>query len=222
MLGLTAYSGLVVQCEPKAGETVVVSAASGGVGQCVGQIAKILGCRVVGIAGRQEKCDFVTGELGFDACASHLSPTFADDLKAACPDGIDVYFENVGGPVFEAVLPLLNRRSRISVCGLVSTYGRTDGVDSRDEWRRMGQAVFERNDVRYQDLAVGQYVPGYQERFLEEMGGWMREGRITYREDTWEGLEKAPEAFRAMLEGGNFGKTLVQVSEDPTRSQRRA
>ncbi len=217
MLGLTAYSGLVVQCDPQPGETVVVSAASGGVGQCVGQIAKILGCRVVGIAGRQEKCDFVTGELGFDACASHLSPTFADDLKAACPDGIDVYFENVGGAVFEAVLPLLNRSSRISVCGLVSTYGRTDGVDSRAEWRSMGQSVFERQDVTYQDLAVGQYVADYQDEFLAKMGGWMQAGRIKYREDIWDGLEKAPEAFRAMLEGGNFGKTLVQVSEDPTK-----
>jgi len=217
MLGLTAYSGLVVQCDPQAGETVVVSAASGGVGQCVGQIAKILGCRVVGIAGRQEKCDFVTGELGFDACVSHLSPTFAEDLRAACPDGIDVYFENVGGRVFEAVLPLLNKGSRISVCGLVSTYGRTDGVDSREEWRAAGQPTFEHQGVTYKDLAVGQHVAEYQDQFLEKMAGWMGAGRIRYREDISAGLERAPDAFRAMLEGGNFGKTLVQVSEDPTR-----
>jgi hypothetical protein len=218
MLGLTAYSGLVVQCDPQAGETVVVSAASGGVGQSVGQMAKILGCRVVGIAGRQEKCDFVTGELGFDACMSHLSPSFRDDLRAACPDGIDVYFENVGGLVFEAVLPLLNRSARISVCGLVSQYGRTDGVDSREEWRAIGREAFERQAVKYQDLAVGQYVAGHQDEFLGKMAGWIGEGRVKYREDTWDGLEKAPEAFRAMLEGGNFGKTLVQVSEDPTNA----
>jgi NADPH-dependent curcumin reductase CurA len=216
MLGLTAYSGLVVQCDPKPGETVVVSAASGGVGQVVGQIARILGCRVVGIAGRQEKCDFVTDELGFDACVSHLSPTFREDLKAACPDGIDVYFENVGGAVFEAVLPLLNQGARISVCGLVSQYGRTDGVDARQAWREAGKPVFESRGVSYQDLAVGQFVPDYQERFLEQMAGWIQDGRVKYREDLWEGLERAPEAFRAMLDGGNFGKTIVAVGEDPT------
>ena len=122
MLGLTAYSGMYVQCNPQAGETVVVSAASGGVGQVAGQIAKILGCRVVGIAGIQEKCDFVTDVLGFDACVSHRSESLADDLRAACPEGVDAYFENVGGKVFEAVLPLLNRQSRISQCGLIAQY----------------------------------------------------------------------------------------------------
>ena len=125
MLGLTAYSGMVVQCQPQAGETVVVSAASGGVGQIAGQLAKIFGCRVVGIAGIKEKCDFVTGVLGFDACVSHKSATLAEDLREACPAGIDAYFENVGGQVFAAVLPLLNRQSRISLCGLVSQYSAT-------------------------------------------------------------------------------------------------
>ena len=123
MLGLTAYAGMVVQCAPKAGETVVVSAASGGVGQIAGQIAKLLGCRVVGIAGAANKCAFVTDVLGFDACVSHKSPDLPEALAAACPDGIDAYFENVGGKVFEAVLPLLNPRSRVSLCGLVSQYG---------------------------------------------------------------------------------------------------
>ena len=216
MLGPTAYSGLVVQCDPQPGETVVVSAASGGVGQVVGQIARILGCRVVGIAGKQEKCDFVTRELGFDACVSHLSERLPETLKAACPNGINVYFENVGGSVFEAVLPLLNERARITVCGLVSQYGRIDGVDPRKAWQASGQTAFERRDVRVHDLAVGRFVPDYQDRFLDQMAAWMKEGLVKYREDTWQGLERAPEAFRAMLEGGNFGKTLVQVSDDST------
>ncbi|MGE3074398.1 MAG: NADP-dependent oxidoreductase [Dehalococcoidia bacterium] len=216
MLGLTAYSGLVVQCNPQPGDTMVVSAASGGVGQVAGQIAKILGCRVVGIAGKPEKCDFVTNVLGFEACVSHVSPTFADDLKEACPDGIDVYYENVGGAVFEAVLPLLNRKSRITVCGLVSQMGRTDGVDIREAWRATGRPVFEKQDVQYKDLAVGQFVADYQDRFLDLMAGWIREGLVKYREDIWDGLERAPEAFKAMLAGGNFGKTIVAVSEDPT------
>src|SRR5262249_39190758 len=122
MLGLTAYSGLVVQCAPRAGETVVVSAASGGVGQVVGQIAKILGCRTVGIAGTDAKCRFVTRELGLDACVSHRDPDLTGALRRSCPEGVDVYFENVGGAVFEAVLPHLNRCSRISVCGMISQY----------------------------------------------------------------------------------------------------
>lgn len=216
MLGLTAYSGLVLQCDPQPGETVVVSAASGGVGQVAGQIARILGCRVVGIAGRQEKCDFVTNELGFDACVSHLSPTFRDDLAKACTEGIDVYYENVGGSVFEAVLPLLNENARITVCGLVSQYGRTDGVDARQAWQELGRPVFEKRHVIYQDLAVGRFVEDYQAGFLERMAGWIQQGLVKYREDIWDGLERAPEAFRAMLEGGNFGKTIVAVGDDPT------
>ena len=123
MLGLTAYSGLVIQCAPRAGETVAVSAASGGVGQVVGQIAKILGCRVVGIAGTREKCDFVVDELGLDACVSHRDANLPEAIAHACPDGIDVYFENVGGKVFEAVLPVLNESARISLCGMISQYG---------------------------------------------------------------------------------------------------
>jgi hypothetical protein len=216
MLGLTAYSGLVVQCDPRPGETVVVSAASGGVGQCVGQIARILGCRVVGIAGKQQKCDYVTGELGFDACVSHLSASFADDLAAACPGGIDVYFENVGGRVYETVLPLLNRRSRITICGMISQYGNTDGRNARETWQATGQATFDDRDVQVHDLAVGRFVAEHQSAFLERMADWIREGRMKYREDVWDGLERAPAAFRAMLEGGNFGKTLVAVGQDPT------
>jgi hypothetical protein len=217
MLGLTAYAGLVVQCRPKRGETVVVSAASGGVGQVVGQIGKQLGCHVVGIAGAAPKCSFVVDELGFDACVSHLESGLPDALARACPDGIDVYFENVGGAVFDAVLPLLNPHSRVSLCGMISQYGNTDGGNPRDRWMAQGADVFERQRVDVHELRVGNYVADYQDAFLHEMGDWLRDGRIKYREDIWDGLENAPEAFRAMLEGRNFGKTLVRVADDLTR-----
>jgi NADPH-dependent curcumin reductase CurA len=217
MLGLTAYSGLVVQCAPRAGETVVVSAASGGVGQVVGQIAKILGCRTVGIAGTDEKCRFVIDELGFDACVSHRSDDLTGELGRACPDGVDVYFENVGGVVFEAVLPHLNRRSRISLCGMISQYGNSDGRNPRDIWMATGAATFAARGVTAHDLRVGNFVADYQDKFLGEMTGWLKSGRVKYKEDLWPGLERAPEAFRAMLDGRNFGKTLVVVANDPTR-----
>jgi hypothetical protein len=216
MLGLTAYSGICVQCQPKAGGTVVVSAASGGVGQCAGQIAKILGCRVVGIAGIQEKCDFVTNVLGFDVCVSHKTESLADDLRAACPDGIDVYYENVGGKVFEAVLPLLNQNARISICGMISQYGNTEGGNAHEEWMKLGKPVFERKNVQAHSLFVGNFAANYQQQFLEDMAGWVRAGKVKYKEDLWQGLDQAPVAFRAMLQGGNFGKTLVSVGEDPT------
>jgi NADPH-dependent curcumin reductase CurA len=221
MLGLTAYSGLVLQCRPRAGETVVVSAASGGVGQVAGQIARIHGCRVVGIAGKPAKCDFVRAELGFDACVSHLSETLAEDLRAACPDGVDIYFENVGGRSYEAVLPLLNRGSRITLCGLVSQYGATDGLDAREVWHERGSRIFESRAVEVHELWVRNFVEHHQDAFLSRMADWIRDGRIRYREDVWPGLEQAPRAFRAMLEGGNFGKTLVAVAEDPTGVDRR-
>jgi NADPH-dependent curcumin reductase len=218
MLGLTAYAGLVVQCAPRLDETVVVSAASGGVGQVVGQIAKIIGCRVVGIAGTPEKCRFVVDELGYDACVSHRSDTLADDLKVACPDGIDVYFENVGGKVFEAVLPNLNTGSRISLCGMISQYGNADGMNPREVWAATGQPYFDRRSVTVHDLHVGNFVTEHQDRFLAEMAGWIQSGKVKYKEDVWQGLEQAPAAFRAMLDGRNFGKTLVAVSPDPTRT----
>jgi len=219
MLGLTAYAGLVVQCAPRVGETVVVSAASGGVGQVVGQIAKIFGCRTVGIAGAPEKCEFATRELGLDACVSHRDADLTGALRRACPDGVDVYFENVGGTVFEAVLPHLNRRSRISVCGMISQYGNTDGRNPRDVWAAAGAATFAARDVAVHDLRVGNFVADYQDKFLGEMGGWLKAGRVKYKEDLWPGLERAPEAFRAMLDGRNFGKTLVVVGDDPTRNR---
>ena len=226
MLGLTAYAGLVVQCAPQAGETVVVSAASGGVGQVVGQMARLLGCRVVGIAGAEHKCTYVRDDLGFDACVSHQSPDLTGELRRACPDGIDVYFENVGGAVFEGVLPHFRQGARISLCGMISQYGNTDGGDAGAAWRAAGAASFKRLDMGVHNLFVGNYVDSHQDEFLARMGDWVRAGEIRYREDLWQGLERAPEAFSAMLGGRNFGKTLVGVTEDPTddgdAAQRRA
>ncbi len=216
MLGLTAYSGMVLQCQPQAGETVVVSAASGGVGQIAGQMAKICGCRVVGIAGIKAKCDFVTGVLGCDACVSHQSATLTEDLRAACPAGIDAYFENVGGKVFEAVLPLLNRQARLSLCGLVSQYGTATQGDPHDAWMAQGTPTFERQHVQVHRLHVRNFVTEHQAHFFAQMADWIRAGTVKYKEDLWPGLEQAPKAFRAMLEGGNFGKTLVGVGDDPT------
>lgn len=216
MLGLTAYAGLLVQCTPRAGETVVVSAASGGVGQIVGQLAKLRGCRIVGIAGRREKCDYLRDVLGFDDCVSHLDTDFPDRLAAACPDGVDVYFENVGGAVFAAVLPLLSQHARVTLCGLASQYGNRDG-DMIAAWQAQAAAVFSARNVVAHRLFVGDYVGSHQERFLADMAGWLKDRLITCREDIRHGLETAPEAFRAMLSGGSFGKALVQVGTDPTR-----
>lgn len=211
MLGLTAYAGMILQGQPKAGETVVVSAASGGVGQIAGQLAKQRGARVVGIAGKPEKCAFVTGELGYDACVSHLSATFAADLKAACPNGIDVYFENVGGAVFEAVLPLFNPGSRMTICGLIAHYGDAGGDAGAAE-----RAAAEARGVAVSNLFVGDYVESHHDAFLAEVGPWVAEGKVRYLEDIREGLATLPTAFAEMLKGGNFGKMLVRVSDDPT------
>ena len=219
MLGLTAYSGLVIQCQPRAGETIVVSAASGGVGQVACQLAKIAGSRVVGIAGSSQKLDYLRNEVGVDECVSHLSESFTEELRELCPDGCDVYFENVGGKVFEAVLPLLNEGSRITVCGMISQYGNTDGLDPRQTWNALGESVFSKKNVQVHDLFVGNFVEQYQDEFLSKMADYVNSGLITYKEDRWEGLESAPEAFAAMLTGGNFGKTIVTVSDDLSRVQ---
>jgi NADPH-dependent curcumin reductase CurA len=211
MLGLTAYAGMILQCAPKPGETVVVSAASGGVGQIAGQLAKARGCRVVGIAGREEKCRYVTEQLGFDACVSHLSPSLPEDLKAGCPAGIDVYFENVGGKVFEAVLPLFNLGSRMTICGLIAHYGDAGGNAGAEE-----KAAAETRGVTVQNLFVGDYVEGHHDAFLAEVAPLVAAGKVRYREDIREGLEAIPAAFADMLKGENFGKTLVRISPDPT------
>jgi NADPH-dependent curcumin reductase CurA len=216
MLGLTAYAGMILMAEPKAGETVVVSAASGGVGQIAGQLARLRGARVVGIAGRQDKCRFVVDELKFDACVSHLSPTFPQDLAAACPAGVDVYFENVGGAVFDAVLPLFNAGARMTICGLIAHYGDADGADARKALMAKGEVIFRERGVTVGDLFVGEYVADHQDAFLRDMAGWVAAGEVRYLEDIRQGLENVPAAFAEMLRGGNFGKMLVRISDDPT------
>jgi NADPH-dependent curcumin reductase CurA len=216
MLGLTAYAGMILQCDPKPGETVVVSAASGGVGQIAGQLARLRGARVVGVAGREEKCRFVVEDLGFDACVSHLSPTLAQDLRAAAPTGVDVYFENVGGAIFDAVLPLFNAGARMTICGLIAHYGDAAGVDARADLMRRGEEVFKSRSVAVRDLFVGDFVAEHHDAFLRRMSAWVASGEVRYLEDIREGLETVPAAFAEMLRGGNFGKMLVRVSEDPT------
>lgn len=210
MPGLTAYVGLLDIGRPRPGETVVVSAASGAVGAVVGQIARIQGCRVVGVAGARDKCDYVVRELGFDACVSHRSPDLEAALREACPQGIDVYFENVGGAVLAAVLRLINMRARIPLCGLISQYNAVPLPPGPNP----GPLLWNRA------LIQGFIVSDHLDRlgaFLEDVGRWVREGRVAYREDIVEGLEHAPQALIGLLEGRNFGKLLIRVSEDPTR-----
>lgn len=212
MLGLTAYAGMILQCDPKAGETVVVSAASGGVGQIAGQLAKLRGSRVVGIAGRDEKRRYVIEDLGFDACVSHLSPNLPADLRNACPSGVHVYFENVGGACFEAVLPLFKTGARMTICGLIAHYGDAPDANAGAAEAEAAQA----RGVTVRNLFVGDYVEDHHDAFLRDMAGWVAEGKVRYREDIRQGLETIPAAFAEMLKGGNFGKMLVQVGLDPT------
>jgi NADPH-dependent curcumin reductase CurA len=211
MPGYTAYAGLLQIGAPKAGETVVVAAASGPVGATVGQIAKIKGCRVVGIAGGAEKCAHVVEALGFDVCIDHKAPDFAAQLKAACPDGIDVYFENVGGKVLYAVLPLLNPFARVPVCGVVSWYnlpGLPDGPD-------MGPAIMGtilRMKVKMQGFIIFDSFPlNLYAEFARDMTAWLAEGRVTYKEQVVEGLENAPAALNDLLVGRSFGKMVVRL-----------
>jgi NADPH-dependent curcumin reductase CurA len=170
---------------------------------------------VVGIAGAQKKCDYVTGELGLDACVSHYSDTLADDLRAACPDGIDLYFENVGGKVFDAVVPLLNDFARMPVCGRIANYNMTEPPPGPNEVPGlMGLVLVHRVMIR--GFIVFDHV-ARQPDFIRDVGGWIRSGELTYREDVVEGIEHAVGAFRGLLRGENFGKLLVRVSDDPTR-----
>ena len=210
MPGLTAWVGLEDIGQPKAGETVVVSAASGAVGQVVGQIAKIRGCRVVGVAGGKAKCGFVTGELGFDACVDHRGDLKAQ-LDAACPDGIDVYWENVGGAVQEAVFPRLNDFGRMVMCGMVAQYNVAPGADASGAPPGPNLGPVVRKRLRIQGFIVSD--SGWQRygQFRAEMLGWMRDGRLKWREDVVDGLRAAPQAFIGLLKGANFGKLVVRV-----------
>ncbi|MDO5758843.1 MAG: NADP-dependent oxidoreductase [Rhodobacterales bacterium] len=212
MPGFTAWAGLTQIGAPRKGETIAVAAATGPVGATVGQIGKLLGCRVVGIAGGPEKCAYAVDELGFDACIDRKAPDFADQLAKACPDGIDVYFENVGGKVLDAVIPLLNPHARVPVCGLVSQYNTTglpDGPD-RMNWL-MGQILSKK--IKMQGFIIFDTFGHLYPDFAKEMGGWVESGKIKYREEIIDGLENAPEAFIGLLKGENFGKRVIRVGQ---------
>ncbi|WP_038175981.1 MULTISPECIES: NADP-dependent oxidoreductase [Vibrio] len=212
MPGFTAYMGLLDIGQPKAGETLVVAAATGAVGSMVGQIGKLKGCRVVGIAGGEEKCRFAKEQLGFDECIDHKADDFAEQLAKACDNGIDIYFENVGGKVFDAVMPLLNTSARIPLCGLISQYNATSLPEGPDRLSMlMGQLLVKR--IKMQGFIIfDDYAHRYNE-FANDMGQWLAEGKIHYREHLVEGLENAPQAFIGLLEGKNFGKLVVQTNQ---------
>jgi NADPH-dependent curcumin reductase CurA len=212
MPGFTAWAGLTKIGAPKAGETVVVAAATGAVGATVGQIGKILGCRVVGIAGGAEKCAYAVNDLGFDACIDHKADDFAEQLAAATPDGIDVYFENVGGKVLDAVIPQLNPNARMPVCGLISQYNATElpaGPD-RMNWL-MGQIL--RKKIKVQGFIIFDDFGHLYQEFAAEMGPWIETGKIKYREDMIDGLENAPAALIGLLNGENFGKRVIRIGQ---------
>lgn len=209
MPGLTAYVALLDIGRPKEGETVVVSAAAGAVGSVAGQIAKIKGCRTAGVVGSDEKCRFIVDELGFDAAINYKKEDLVPALKAACPNGIDVYFDNVAGPVLEAVLKVLNRNARIPLVGLISQYNAKPGPGPN-----LGPLLVKRA------LIQGMLVFDHMHRmpdFLRDMSQWLRDGRMKVREDFIDGLENAPRALIGLFEGENIGKRIVRVSEDPTR-----
>ena len=212
MPGYTAYAGLLKIGEPKPTDTVVVAAASGPVGATVGQIAKLHDCRVVGIAGGEQKCAHVKNSLGFDECIDHHAADFAQQLKAACPEGIDVYFENVGGKVLYAVLPLLNEFARMPVCGVVSWYNLT-GLPEGPDFGPAIMGTILRMKVKVQGFIIYDSFPKstYKE-FSHAMKGWLEAGSIQYKEHVVDGLENAPTAFNDLLSGNNFGKMVIKVS----------
>lgn len=212
MPGFTAWAGLTKIGAPKAGETIVVASATGPVGATVGQIGKILGCRVVGIAGGAEKCAYAVADFGFDACIDHKAADFAEQLKAATPDGIDVYFENVGGKVLDAVIPQLNPNARVPVCGLISQYNATGlpaGPD-RMNWL-MGQIL--RKKIKFQGFIIFDDFGHLYPEFAAQMAAWVEAGKVKYVEEIIDGLEAAPAAFIGLLNGENFGKRVIRVGE---------
>jgi hypothetical protein len=213
MPGFTAYVGLLDIGQPRAGETVVVAAATGAVGAVVGQLAKLKGARAVGVAGGADKCRHAVEALGFDACLDRRDPRFAEHLAAACPQGIDVYFENVGGDVLAAVLPLLNRDARVPVCGFVAHYNDGDAPAGPDRLPGLLATVL-RKRVRMQGFIILDHYEARFEAFRRDMSAWFAQGRVTLHEHVVEGLERAPEALRALLEGRHLGKVVVRVAED--------
>lgn len=211
MPGFTAYMGLMDIGKPKAGDTLVVAAATGPVGATVGQIAKLQGCKVVGIAGGADKCAYAKDELGFDACIDHRADDFAEQLAQACDKGIDIYFENVGGKVFDGVLPLLNTGARVPVCGLVSQYNATALPEGPDRLSQlMGTILVKRLTVKG-FIIFDDYGHCY-DGFVPVMDQWLKSGQVKYKEHLYEGLESVVPAFIGMLQGDNFGKVVVQLN----------
>ncbi|ELI0349843.1 NADP-dependent oxidoreductase [Vibrio vulnificus] len=212
MPGFTAYMGLLDIGQPKEGDTLVVAAATGAVGSMVGQIGKLKGCRVIGIAGGEEKCQFAKETLGFDECIDHKATDFAEQLANVCHNGIDIYFENVGGKVFDAVMPLLNTGARIPLCGLISQYNATSLPEGPDRMSMlMAQLLIKR--IKMQGFIIfDDYGHRYGE-FAADMSQWLAQGKIHYREHLVQGLENAPDAFIGLLEGKNFGKMVVQTNQ---------
>jgi NADPH-dependent curcumin reductase len=210
IIGPTAYFGLVDIGKPKPGETLVVSAAAGAVGSLVGQIGKIKGCRVIGIAGTDEKCRWITKKLGFDAAINYKTDSVGESLKAHCPDGIDLYFDNVGGEMMDAVLNLINVKARIVICGTISQSNTTEAVPGPYNFRNI---LTQR--VRVEGFIVLDYVDQFQEA-IEDLSRWLTEGKIQYRVDLLDGLENAPCAVNKLFDGSNKGKLIIKVSEEPS------
>jgi hypothetical protein len=207
MPGMTAYFGLLDVGRPKAGETVVVSGAAGAVGQTVGQLARIHGCRVVGIAGGPAKCDWVVRELGFDACIDYKAGAVKDGLKAHCPKGVDIYFDNVGGEILDTVLTRINLHARIVICGAISQYNNTEAVKGPANYLSL---------LVHRARMEGMVVFDYAERFplaIAELAGHLRDGRMTSREDVVVGIDTFPESLLKLFRGDNFGKLVLQVAE---------
>lgn len=212
MPGFTGYMGLTDIGNPQAGETVVVAAATGAVGSVVGQVAKLRGCRAVGIAGGVEKCRYAVEKLGFDVCIDHRAPDFAHQLKQACDQGIDVYYENVGGAVFDAVLPLLNTKARIPVCGMISQYNGHHSDHQQDRLPLFMSTILKKR-MRVEGFIISQDYGDRYPEFYAQMSTWLAQGKIVFKEDVVDGLENSITAFQGLLSGKNFGKLIIKVAE---------
>jgi len=210
MPGFTAYSGMREIGRIKDGETLVVAAATGPVGATVGQLARAAGARAVGIAGGPQKCAYLLNELGFDAAVDHRSPDFVDELAAACPDGVDVYWENVGGAVLEAVVPLLNLYARLPICGMVASYNDTEPPAGPDQLPGFMRTVLSQS-LTVRGFIQTEFREKHWDAFQREMPGLVKDGSVKFREDIVDGLENAPEAFTGLLNGKNFGKLLIRL-----------
>lgn len=212
MPGFTGYMGLTDIGNPQVGETVVVAAATGAVGSVVGQVAKLRGCRTVGIAGGVEKCRYAVEKLGFDVCIDHRAADFAHQLKQACDKGIDVYYENVGGAVFDAVLPLINTKARIPVCGMISQYNGHHSDHQQDRLPLLMSTILKKR-MRVEGFIISQDYGDRYPEFYAQMSTWLAQGKIVFKEDVVDGLENSITAFQGLLSGKNFGKLIIKVAE---------